>query len=300
MKRLQRSVARCALGLASAFGMIGAASAQEEATPPGQPQLPLWELRLGGAALYAPDYPGSEDSHWRGIGAPLFVYRGERIRIGSDEPTSVARAIAVETRRFELDLSVDANYGAESDDNEARTGMPDLETQLEIGPQLTLNIADTGWNEEGRRRLRLLLPVRHVGATDFQSYDELGFLFQPTLTYRRQWPGDRRMSFSTSFAGTWATEGVQDYYYQVDAPYATADRPAYDAQGGYLGAHIQVSGVREIKPGLNVYLTYRVRNLSGAANADSPMHRADTTQAFSVSVVWTALRSSRPAANGER
>ena len=53
-------------------------------------------------------------------------------------------------------------------------------------------------------------------------------------------------------------------------------------------------------PGLNVYLTYRVRSLAGAASSDSPLHREDTTQAFSISAVWTAFRSDRPARDGDR
>lgn len=300
------------LGLAVAAGAlsIGAAHAQEREIPIPNPsessnaaaesasapeQLPLWELRLGASGLMAPSYPGSDHYQLRGVGAPLFVYRGERIRIGGDEPNAAARAIAIQQRTFELDLSVDAAYGADSSDIDAREGMPDLDTQLEIGPQLTINLQDTGWTEEGRRRLRLLLPIRHVGATDFKNYEELGYIFQPALTYRRQWPGDPLMSFSTTFAVTFATEGVHDYYYEVDPAYATAVRPTYDAEGGYLGAHLQFSGRREIFKDTHVFVTYRLRSLDGAANQASPLHRENLTHALSVSLVWTALRSDRPA-----
>ena len=291
-----------ALGAAAlSMAAAPAAFAQDDTQAQSQTQtdaehLPLWELRLGGSALYAPDYPGSDDYHVHAVGAPLFIYRGERLRIGNDEPNAIARAIAVENRRFELSVSVDANYGADSSNNDARQGMPDLDTQLEIGPQLTVNLIDTGWTDDGRRRLRILLPVRDVGATDFKHWDNLGWIFQPTLTYRRQW-ADGKASFSTSLAVVYASEGVQDYYYQVDPLYATASRPAYDAQGGYLGTHLQISGRREIRPGLNVYLTYRLRSLAGAENEDSPLHREDLTQAFSISAVWTAFHSQQSARN---
>jgi outer membrane scaffolding protein for murein synthesis (MipA/OmpV family) len=286
------------VGLAAAAGALGvasAASAQEQSPGAAPEAQPLWELRLGASALLAPDYPASDQYHVRGVGAPLFIYRGDRIRIGADEPNAVARAIAVRNRTFELDLSVDAAYGAESKDNDARTGMPDLDTQLEIGPQLTINLQDTGWTHEGRRRLRLLLPVRHVGATDFKNYEELGFIFQPALTYRRQWPGDEMTSFSTTFALTFATEGVQEYYYEVDPAFATPTRLAYDAEGGYLGAHMQFSGRREIRPDTHLFVTYRMRSLDGAANQESPLHRENLTHAISISLVWTALRSDRAA-----
>lgn len=296
------------LGLAMAAGALsaGAAHAQEREIPIPDPsaqtsaasegesareQLPLWELRFGASGLIAPSYPASDHYQLRGVGAPLFVYRGERIRIGGDEPNAAARAIAIQQRTFELDLSVDAAYGADSSEIDAREGMPDLDTQLEIGPQLTINLQDTGWTEEGRRRLRLLLPVRHVGATDFKNYDELGFIFQPALTYRRQFSGERMMSFSTTFAVTFATEGVHEYYYGVEPAYATPVRPAYEAEGGYLGAHLQFSGRTEIFDNTHLFVTYRMRSLDGAANQESPLHRENLTHALSVSLVWTAFRS---------
>ncbi|MET0182547.1 MAG: MipA/OmpV family protein, partial [Caulobacterales bacterium] len=216
-----------------------------------------------------------------------------------DDPNSQARAIAVETPRYELDVSLDAGYSSESSEN-ARAGMPDLDTTLEIGPQLTINLHDSGWTEEGRRRLRVLLPIREVGATNFKSYEHLGYIFQPAITYRRQWPGSPRTSYSTTLASVWATEGVQDYYYQVDPTYATATRPAYDAKGGYLGTHLQISGRREIRPDFHLFLTYRLRSLKGSSNDDSPLHQEDLTHAFSVSAVWTLMRSDRRAQDGDQ
>ena len=62
---------------------------------------------------------------------------------------------------------------------------------------------------------------------------------------------------------------------------------------------MQISGRREVRPGANVYLTYRVRYLGGAANEDSPLFREEVTQAFSVSAVWTALKSHRAARDGD-
>ena len=286
------SMALLVAGVMSASA--GAAVAEEQ-----KPDLPLWELRLGGSALYAPDYPGAEDYQTRGIGAPIFIYRGERLRIGGDDPTAIARAIAVDEPRFEFDLSLNAAYPADSEDGEAREGMTDLDTQLEIGPQATFNLFDTGWTEEGRKRLRFLLPVRAVGATDFSDFEELGYTVQPTLTWRRQYPGDRQTSYSASLTAVWASEGVQDYYYEVEPEFATPTRAAYDAEGGYLGTHINISGRREIRPNLHLFLTYQARYLGGAVNEDSPLLREDLTHAVSFSFVWTALSSSRPARDRE-
>ena len=297
MQRTNRAARLALTGALCTLASIGAASAETEAV--AAPAQPLWELRLGGTALYSPDYPGAEQSHWRGIGAPLFVYRGERIRIGADEPNSVARAIAVETKRFELDLSANATFSADSDDNDAREGMPDLDYMVELGPQATFNIYDETNASGGRSRLRFLFPLRFAGATDFGGFDDLGYVVEPTLHYRRQFSGEHNRSFSAALGATWASEGVQDYYYEVAPQYVRADRPAYDAGGGYLGAYFQLSTKREVREGLNLYLTYRLREFAGAENRDLPLHLADETHAVSVSAVWTLLRSSRPARNAE-
>jgi len=286
-----------ALGCALTFSAQSALA--EEAASDNKsyvPDEPLWELRIGGTSLYGPDYPGAEDQSLNGVVAPLIIYRGDRIRFGE---FGVARAIATETKQFELDLSVDAVYSASSDDDGARSGMPDLDYLLQIGPQAVVNLYDTEWKATGRKDLKLLLPVRAVASTDFTSIDHVGYIAEPQLVYRQQYGGSRRSSWSVTLFSTFADEGLNDYWYGVDPAFATIGRPEYTAKAGYLSSGVKASWTRELTDDIQVYLTYQGRSFSGAANENSPLLSADFTHAVSFSFVWKALKSKRPARNDD-
>ncbi len=289
---------RKALVAAASFAALGAgaATAQDADENSFVPDEPLWELRVGGSTLYGPDYPGASDTSVQGVVAPLFIYRGERIRFGE---YGVARAIATETKRFELDVSLDAAYSANSDDDGARAGMPDLDYLFGIGPQAIINLSDTGWTADGRKQWRLLLPVRAVAGTDFSSFDAVGYIAEPQIVYQRKYGGDLRSGWSVTLFSTFVDEGLGDYWYEVEPRYATAFRPAYDGKSGYVSTGIRGSWTRELTDDFQVFLTYQGRSFEGASNADSPLLREDFTHAFSISFVWKALKSKRPARNDD-
>ncbi len=249
-------------------------------------------MRIGGTGLYGPVYPGSSQNKLNGVGAPLFIYRGDRIRFGE---YGVARAIAAENSKFEFDLSLDAAYSAQ--DAKARDGMPGLDYLFQIGPQVVYHIADTGWTSNGRTEITAFLPVRGVAASDFKSVEHVGWLAEPAIMYRRIYPGDLRTSWNAKLFVSVADEGLMDYWYGVAPQYATLARPAYAAKGGYLSTSLNVSWTRELTENFQVYLTYQGRLLSGSANERSPLLEKDFTNAVSLSFVWKVLKSKRPARN---
>ncbi len=280
------------LGVATSF--VGAGVAQETEAPAFAPEEPLWELRLGASALYGPAYPGSSEMMLNGVGAPLFVYRGERIRFGE---YGAARAIAVADSRFEIDLSFDAAYSAE--DAEARAGMPELDYLFQIGPQALWRVSDTGWTPEGRTEITAFLPARAVAATDFKSIDHAGWLVEPSIMYRRQYNEELRHSWSMQLFASFADESLMDYWYGVAPQYATISRQAHEADGGYLATGFKASWARELTDDLQVFLTYQGRVFNGSANRDSALLEEDVTHAFSFSLVWKALKSRRSARNDD-
>jgi len=256
------------------------------------PDEPLWELRLGATALYAAVYPGATQKKTNGVAAPLIIYRGDRIRFGE---YGVARAIAAETQKFQLDVSLDAAYPAS--DAEARTGMPDLDTLFQIGPQAVYRISDTGWTTDGRTEITTFLPVRGVASTDFKSLHHVGVLAEPAIMYRRQYAGDLRQSWNIQLFASFADEGMMDYWYQVDPQYATAARPTYDAKGGYLATGLKFSWTKEITHDFQIYITYQGRYFGGATNAKSSLEQEKFTNAISFSFVWKAWKSGARAKN---
>ncbi|MEP7209298.1 MAG: MipA/OmpV family protein [Alphaproteobacteria bacterium] len=277
------------LALATA---AGAASAQSPGVAPQPRQEPLWEVRVGGTALYGPVYPGASQNKVNGVGAPLLIYRGDRIRFGE---YGVARAIAAENSKFELDVSLDAVYAAR--DAKARTGMPDLDYLFQVGPQAVWRISDSGWTANGRTEITAFLPVRGVAASDFKSIEHIGWLAEPAIMYRRIYPGDLRTSWNAKLFVSVADEGLMDYWYGVGPAFATPARPAYEAKGGYLSTALNVSWTKELTRDFQIYLTYQGRLLSGSANERSPLLQENFTNAVSVSFVWKILKSKRPARN---
>lgn len=276
-------------------GMLATGATAQVAPDPLAPDEPLWEVRLGGTGLQGPVYPGASETKLNGVVAPLFIYRGDRFRVGE---YGVARAIASESKSFELDLSLDAAYSAS--DAEAREGMPDLDYLFQIGPQAIWHAMDTGWTEAGeRRQLSVFLPVRGVAASDFSYIEHAGWLAEPAITYRSQKSGELRSSWSATLFASFADEQLMDRLYGVAPQFATLDRPAYVAEGGYLSTGARVSWTRELNDDFQVFLTWQGRTFSGSANEDSPLLQEDFTNAVSVSFVWKLFKSQRPARNSD-
>ena len=103
-------------------------------SPAAETERPLLELGLAGAAGWFPDYPAAGQNHWQGIVLPFIAYRGEILR--ADETGVRGRFLRGD--RVQLDVSLGGALPANSDDNNAREDMPDLDLMGEIGPNLRL------------------------------------------------------------------------------------------------------------------------------------------------------------------
>ena len=249
---------------------------------------PLWEVGVGGFTAYVPDYPAAEESRFIGLGVPYAIYRGDLVRIGED---SLATVVPLDEDRYELDLSFDAAFRADSDGNEAREGMPDLDFLLEAGPQLIVRIAQWDQGAGQASRLEFALQVRAVASTDFGSLDHRGFVLQPGLTYEHDRIADTPVDASVSVAPIWATERLHDFFYEVDPEFATAERPAFDAGGGYLGTEVDVALEYPVTGSFSLFLGGQAGLYQGAANRDSPLFRDSLTFSGGVGLTWSFLQS---------
>lgn len=245
--------------------------------------LPVWEAGAFLAAFNSPEYPAADQSQSNVIPAPYFIYRGETLRIGEG---SIARAVAVDKSWYELDLSLAGSFNANSDDNEVRAGMPDLDFIFEIGPQLRLQLSKFEFEKHGKGQLFLNLQARGVLSTDFSGVVSRGYVFQPELSYRQRGWLSEKTSLSVTVSPTWATEKLHDYFYQVDSDFVTDQRRAYDAKGGYLGTNLSVGVSFNATENIRVFTFGRASLHSGSANEDSPLFRQTSTFAFGVGMVW--------------
>jgi len=276
MKRSRTAIAGMIGALAMLSG-IAASGARAE-------QLPLWEAGVGAVALGFPDYRGSDERQFWLLPFPYLVYRGEFLQ--ADERR--LRGLFFKTDRLELDVSVNGSVPVDSSENDARRGMPDLDATLEIGPALNVLLARSN---DHKTRLELRLPVRAVLASDFTYVRQVGWAFQPNLNVDVADPlGYGGWNLGLLAGPLFTDQRYNRYFYGVEAPYATATRPAYSAGGGYAGTQLIASLSKRYR---EFWLGGFIRwdTLNGATFADSPLVRDKQSIAGGFAMAWILGKS---------
>jgi len=273
-------------GLLAAAATAGGARAADEAVPSlggvaeRRAPAPLWELGLGAAALSLPDYRGSDQSRTYLLPLPYVVYRGDWLRADRDG----ARALLLQTERVKVDVSLAASVPTRSRDNAARVGMPNLPGTVEIGPNLNLGLFESA----GRgARLDLRLPVRAAISIE-RSPDVIGTTFSPNLNLDLRGLG----GWNVGVLGgpLFGDRRYHAHFYGVDPAYATPQRPAYQARGGYAGWQALTAISRRMgKLWIGAFLRYD--SLRGAVIADSPLVRRDHEVTAGIGVSWVFATS---------
>lgn len=258
------------------------ASAEEETAKP------LWEFALAGYGLYGPAYPGSVETQGNFLPLPFPIYRGKFLRLGEDTEKPI-RGRLFQSDWLRLDLDMDLNFGSKSQDIEARTGMPDLDPLVEIGPELELKFTNQPSN---RGNLYMALQGRAAVSFDGFSPSWRGMSFSPELRYVRNFEQHGKR-LKLRLTPTFATSDYMKYYYQVDPLFADGQRPAYNASGGYLGTTLGVSLHLPVTPKFEVRSGARLGFLQGARNENSPLFIDDTTSSVYVAFVYKFWASKR-------
>ncbi len=288
MAALLRLSALCALVLSStyAYAQDNTQASTAVTTPvvdtaPAK-QLPQWELGMGITAVRLPDYRGSNEAMSYALPIPYFIYRGEYLRVDRDG----LRSRLIDSDRVDLDLSLAASVPVSSTSNKARQGMPNLDASLEIGPSLEINL----WRTPSRdMKLDLRMPLRaSFTVGPHASPRAIGYLFTPRLNFDvKDFADHKGTEFGAYIGALYGSDKNHDYFYSVPAAYATADRPAYQAKGGYAGAQLVVGMSRRFdKWWAGAFVRYD--SLAGAAFADSPLikSRSNFSAGFGVSYIY--------------
>jgi outer membrane scaffolding protein for murein synthesis (MipA/OmpV family) len=249
---------------------------------------PLWEFGVGGGAVEVADYPASSERNFIALAAPYVVYRGDVFRVGGENGM---RAVVIETSDFELDLSFGGAFSADSEDNTSRAGMPELDFLFEVGPQLIYRLKDYKFKHGGDGRLKARLQARAVFSTDFNRIDERGFVIEPTISYQQRGVIFKETGLRVAFSMSYASEELQDYFYQVDSTFSNSDRAQYDAKAGYLGAALSMGLSFPIHKNIRGFLTGSTQFHQGSANQDSPLYEKDITYSFGIGFVWRLYES---------
>ena len=221
---------------------------------------------------------------------PLPIYRGRFWRIGEDRRNPI-RGRLLRTDRVKLDLAFDLNFPVDSEDIDVRTGMPDLDLLLEIGPELEVELATQNMMP-GRSFLGLQL--KPAFSFDGLSPDYEGLILSPEFTYLIRTPNERN-EFKLRITPALATSDYMDFYYEVTPQFATPTRPVYSGDGGYLGTDLTITLSHDFSDKLDFVLGSRISFFQGAANEDSPLFVDKTNYSIYGAFTWKFWESKRRA-----
>lgn len=250
---------------------------------------PVWEFGIGGGYFSGFDYPASNDNNRRAIALPFFVYRGPQWRFGGGG----IRAVAIEQPRIKLDLSIGGSLNANSQGNSAREGMPDLDFLFEIGPQLEVSLLDRAMPSGGRVQLRFSSELRAVVSTDFGSLEGRGVVLEAGFGVNYRNVRNSGIDLLAALQSTYASERLQDYFYEVEPRFATESRPGFDAKGGYLESGVFTGIGLSPRKNLRLFMGVFSGWFDGARNEDSPLFETRSSTGFAIGLVWTIKKSRR-------
>ncbi|HJP23600.1 MAG: MipA/OmpV family protein [Alphaproteobacteria bacterium] len=246
-------------------------------------EKPLWELGLMAGGGLLPDYPAAAQNHFQWLALPYLAYRGKFLR---SDKKGLLRGRFFKSDRVELDVSLKGSFPADSGDNEARRGMPDLDWLGEIGPRLQITLAKAARDA----KVELELPLRAVFSTDFSSFDTRGAVFAPELAYQHERLFDFA-EFKLSLGASYGTEKLAEYFYEVSDRYATATRAAYQAESGYIGSTLKLVMFKPLNRRWRLFAGLGADFHHGSANEQSPLYRDKTTMSVGFGFIWSALQS---------
>ena len=240
-------------------------------------QLPLWEAGAGIGATSLPHYRGSDQSRTWVLPVPYFTYRGEFLKVDDRR----FRGLFFDSDKVEVELSLSGSPPAK--DNDARSGMPDLDPTLEIGPSLNVALLRS---KNGMEKLELRLPVRIAIASDFPHLRYIGWVFQPNLSLDfKNALGNRGWNLGLQSSLIYTDRRYNQYFYAVDPIFATPDRPAFNPGGGYGGPAL-LAAVSKRFPSFWVGAFAKWDSVGGAVFADSPLVKTRTNLSGGLAVSW--------------
>lgn len=229
---------------------------------------PLYEIGLAVGGGYIPDYDGSEQGRNRSIAVPTFIYRGDVLK----NDRRGTRALFLKLENWDFDFSFGASFPLESEKNDARRGMDDLDWQFEAGPRATYF-----FYKSDQRILSLEFPIRFVLSTDFDFTKDQGQRFIPQLDYRENLGHNWR--FGLSYKLNYGTEALNDYIYEVKSRDVTADRERFNAKGGFISQDFSTSLVYRTEKFVGI-VGYRYSLYDNATNWDSPLLKVHENSAI--------------------
>ena len=238
------------------------------------------EIGAGIFTTQLPHYPGADQKKTYVLPMPYIFFESENFELERNRLTG----FMWNSGNWHLDLSAGAGIKVNSDDNEARVGMPDLDWVFELGPSLKYYLQGS---PKSPQHLVTEIFTRKAIATDFSSIGNVGWRYGPAISYQQQFmvDGVNRLALNIRVVANFSDKRYLDYYYGVNTQYASDTRPEFHNKGGYAGSDLSLGltyKTRSIWTG--GYLRYY--QLSDAQQVDSPLFFNTQGWSFGLGIVW--------------
>lgn len=279
---MNKFLVTCAAGLVSIVG----AHADSGTRATGLTE-PLWEMGVGGGGFSGPTYPGADDATTQALFIPFIIYRGEVFSIGEE---SGARALAFANEKIELDVSLGASLAADASEDDDREGMPDLDFLFEIGPQIIYHAARHDY-DYWTGHFDIKLRTRAVIGTDFNSFDEHGYIVEPAFVYEFKSKRDSQLEVQVDIEILSGSERLNEYFYNVEQQYETPTRAEYHADAGYIGTELGIGVSLPVNRNLRIFAGMDAEFYDNSANQDSPLFKDKTAISGGIGLVYTFFES---------
>ena len=244
---------------------------------------PLWDFGLGVGAVSFADYRGADTTHVYVLPLPVFYYRGKFLK--SDRNGIRGKLFSQDW----IELNISANATTPVRRNAARAGMPDLRSTVEIGPSLDMHL----WKSADERvKFDVRVPLRGVFTVQAPPHF-IGSIFAPHASIDIKDVAGFEGWYLGALAGPlFGDHRYHDYFYTVAPQFATPERAAYQARGGYSGAEILVA-LSKRYPSFWVGGYVRRDTLAGATFESSPLVKRDSYWAAGAGIAWIIRQSKR-------
>ena len=244
---------------------------------------PLFEIGVGAFVLDLPYYPGSENNKRVIAPIPIFIYRGDFFRANRD---GSMQGRFFNSDKLELNISLNGTFPSNGDDNSARSGMPELDGLIEIGPSIKYYIS-----HNSKKSIYLSIPLRYAITSDFRELTSRGVTLGTYISAKFKDIFSVSDYISISAGLRYANKQLMDYYYTVDQDYSTATRPTYYAKGGLFKYGISSGFNYNFTKDFWLYGATGYSMYYGTANEDGPLLRRKSTLTFLVSLYWNIYKS---------
>ena len=230
----------------------------------------------GVLSMRLPHYRGANQTKDYYLPTPYIIYQGDELEAES----AVLIYKFLHNKFFSIQLSVNGGLKVDSDESEARSGMPPLNYTFEVGPMFIFHLYQTD-----TLGLQFEFPIRQVFNTDFTDLHMTGISAAAYLTLYLDAPNQLDWGLEIFSGPLWGDHKLHNYYYTVRPEYELATRATYQAHSGYAGYLLGIIGKYKIGHFI-MHPFLRYDNLSHAVFEDSPLVKKKSYAMFGLGLYY--------------